>query len=267
MSHVKSRICLDLKGLLFGKAVVALVLFSVGILLISIGNTEASTKNNCPSQLYGILYTFSSGSVLLDNSNYMLTIPTDWDSSNGGTYYSLTPCQNADVHLYIQSIALDPTLSTEQQALGIFDKFAQTKGYNIIRSQYFPGTSEYSVVGSHGDSESPSIWQAFIPIDNGRLIIFSFQPANNKLYEKYGGIARSIYDSIRTISDTQKAELIQMVTSHNQFMGNVMTGIQETRQQALHNWLDIMQDSVKFDRKIYEENEKYQREREQGLRP
>ena len=50
-------------------------------------------------------------------------------------------------------------------------------------------------------------------------------------------------------------------------MGDAMAGIQETRQEAIDNWIEIMKDSAKFDHELNLENEKYQKECRQGLRP
>lgn len=50
-------------------------------------------------------------------------------------------------------------------------------------------------------------------------------------------------------------------------MGDAMAGIQETRQEAIDNWIEIMKGSTKFDHELNLENEKYQEECRQGLRP
>jgi hypothetical protein len=248
----------------------ALILLSVCISLTFIQFPNATAQDQCPSQYAGILYTSWSGtSYLLDPQyGFMINIPSNWDSSIQSNGYTFIPCENPEVEFDLQVYNLPNGFTTEQIAEQFVNDYNQNiDGYQVISSGFIDGTVEYSVLASIDGADSPTIWHAFIPITNTILYVTTLTTSSPDLYEKYSGVARTIYDSLATVTPSQANDLIQLATSHNEFMSQGFANAVEIGNQGMQNTLEIWQQSLESDRKLAEDLEQYYKEKELGLRP
>ena len=211
-------------------------------------------QDQCPSQYGAFLYTSWSGvSYLLDPQyGFMINIPSNWDSSIQSNGYTFIPCENPEVGFDLQVFNLPDGVSTEQIAEQFVNGYIQNiEGYHVITSEFIDGTTEYSVLASIGESESPTIWHAFIPITNtGMIYVTTLTTSSSDLYEKYSGVARAIYDSLATVTQSQANDLIQLAISHNEFMTQGFANAVEIGNQGMQNTLEIWQQKSRIRPKV-----------------
>jgi len=201
---VKSQILFRFRGKLLAKVIFTLVLFSVSLLLIPIGNIEASSEKQCPNSLAGIWTVMPDYASLVSMNGYFMTIPLDWDSTLVNGNYKFYPCENPNVTFTFQQFTgVNNALTTEQLADGYISKyFSNVEGYHVLESHYKKGTQEYLVLATIGDSELETIQHGFIPViglTGPELFVATYSADSHELFQKYSSSAAKIYNSIVSV--------------------------------------------------------------------
>jgi len=243
--------------------ILVMFLFIVSSSIISLPFSDVYAKEQCPSKLTSIIYSFSTYNLLLDpTGGYVMQIPLDWDSTIVNDQRTFYPCENPKVRMTItQFTGIDPSLSTEQIAQSHITRYVKSiDGYRVLGSHYMEGTRDFTVAATIGDSKSPTIWHGFIPIagrTGPELFATTFSAGSTDMYEKYGAMARFIFDNFSPATESQVNWYLSTISNHNKIMGEAMAGIQASGQNAMDNWLDIMKQGVEFDHRMNQEDAYY----------